>query len=126
LQSASASGELAKVKETPLLQLCVLCFGLPVDWSIGIGILPELQEILVRFPCPDLVTHHDLCATELKVCESPVRRVQMRRRDYSISCGTLQPLPCRFSSSGKPAHARKGEPVSPPQTFRTEQPSAGS
>jgi hypothetical protein len=51
-----------------LSQLSVLSFGLLVDRDVGIGILPQREEILIRLARGRSVAHHHLCAAELQMC----------------------------------------------------------
>jgi len=44
----------------------VLGSGLLVDGSVGIGVLPQIQESFVRLPCGGFIAHHLLCAAELQ------------------------------------------------------------
>ncbi len=48
------------------LELGVLGLGLLVDGNVGIGVLPQIQESLVRLPCGGFLAHHLLRATELE------------------------------------------------------------
>ena len=47
-------------------QCCELCPGLPVDWNIGVGVLPQIQESLVRLPRGGFIAHHLLRAAQLE------------------------------------------------------------
>ncbi len=47
-------------------EIGIFCLGLPVDWNIGIGVLPQIQESLVRLPCGGFIAHHLLRAAELE------------------------------------------------------------
>lgn len=47
-------------------QLCVFCLRLPVDGTIGVGILPQRQEILIRFSCCARILHEYLSTRQLQ------------------------------------------------------------
>ena len=47
-------------------QLGVLGLGLLVDGNVGVGVLPQIQESLVRLPRGGFIAHHLLRAAELE------------------------------------------------------------
>jgi hypothetical protein len=51
--------------------LGVLTFGLPVDRNIGVGVLPQIQESLVRLPCGCFIAHHLLRSRDLHMSQCP-------------------------------------------------------
>src|SRR5579864_7682836 len=44
----------------------VLGSGLLVDGNVGIGVLPQIQESLVRLPCGGFIAYHLLRAAQLQ------------------------------------------------------------
>src|ERR1700747_73289 len=44
----------------------VLGLSLLVDGNVGVGVLPQIQESLVRLPCGGFIAHHLLCAAEVQ------------------------------------------------------------
>src|ERR1700747_2374358 len=44
----------------------VLGLSLLVDGNVGVGVLPQIQESLVRLPCGGFIAPHLLCAAELQ------------------------------------------------------------
>jgi hypothetical protein len=51
--------------------LGILRLGLPVDWNIGIGVLPQIQESFVRLPRGGFISHHLLRAAKLEPRQRP-------------------------------------------------------
>src|ERR1700747_2481229 len=63
---------LAMLRPTPFSlpnlfsELGILGLGLLVDGNVGIGVLPQIQESLVRFPSGGFIAYHLLRAAKLE------------------------------------------------------------
>jgi hypothetical protein len=58
-----------------LSKLCVLRLRLFVDRDVGIGVLPESEEFLIRLARGGLVAHHHLRAAELQKCKRAINGI---------------------------------------------------
>jgi hypothetical protein len=70
-----------------VLEPRVLRLGLPQDGNVGIGVLPQREELVVCFACTGLITRRTPRSRYAELCEGPC---QFKRRLVFTSQDSLQ------------------------------------